>query len=59
MSRYLIVYGADSELATFMADDAEHAVEQFCVWAPVSPDYQTNRDSITEIMICTPVKWEA
>lgn len=33
MHTYLIIYGADSEMATFQADDVEHAIEQFVDWA--------------------------
>lgn len=57
MQTYLILYGAQNELATFEAEDVAHAVEQFCDWAPVAPDYQANRDAIAQVMVCTPVEF--
>ncbi len=55
MKRYLILYGEDNDMATFEAEDAAHAVEQFVSWAPVSPDDQDNLNSINEVLLCSPV----
>lgn len=55
MKLYLIVYGSDSLMATFEADDRAHAVEQFVSWAPVSHNDQGNLDSITHVYICEEV----
>ena len=52
MRLYLIVYGAESEMATFMAENVEHAIEQFINWSPVSAVEAENRDAITDVYMC-------
>ena len=54
MHKFLITYGADSDLATFMADDIEDAIEAFIDWAPVSPDVEENRKAIVSVEVVLP-----
>lgn len=57
--RFLFMYGADNELATFDADSLDHAIEMFVSWAPISANDEENRKSITEINFCSPIiGWE-
>lgn len=59
MHTFLVLYGADNEMATFEADDAAHAAEQFVDWAPVSPSPEDNRNAINSIMMCLEVEsWD-
>ncbi len=49
MKRYLVIYGADNEMATFEADNPAHAKEQ-CV------DFIDNAMiEINEVLVCIPV----
>lgn len=56
MNRYLIFYGADNNMATFEADNPQHAIEQFINWAPVSPNDDDNAEAINEVAIIIPVR---
>lgn len=55
MFTFLITYGADNEMVTFQADSPAHAVEQFCDWAPVSPNFAENFAAITAVAVTVPV----
>lgn len=58
MNLYLIIYGAENEAVTFKADTPAHAIEQFCSWAPVSPDWDENRKAINNVFICYQIEPE-
>lgn len=55
LSRFLIIYGANNEMATFEANGYEHAIEQFISWAPVGPTDEENRAAINEVSLMLPM----
>ena len=59
MNTYLIMYGADNEMATFEAENVEEAIEQFVESEIASDDMDDARNAISGVMICTDVEWSA
>ncbi len=52
---YLIRYGADNDMMTFLATGYENAIKMFLDLEPVSPDEQVNRDSINDVCLLLPM----